>query len=71
MSARKGIVASHRVACDGGVSPNQYIGHITAEVRLFFPPNPVELDEVRRALDEAWVDAELKLVEFFEERDHQ
>lgn len=69
MSARKGIVASQRTACDGGVSPNQYIGHITAEVRLFFPPNTVTKEQIRLALFEAYSEAANKVDSYFEERD--
>lgn len=68
MSARKGIYAITDVPCDGGVSPNAYKAQITAEVRLFFPPNTVTEEEVLDALHVAYTDAHSKAEAFFSER---
>jgi hypothetical protein len=38
MSSRPGITATVKHEADGGVSPNRYIGLITAEIRVHWPP---------------------------------
>lgn len=52
MSARKCLYSSVHHACDPGKPPNQYVGAITAELRVHFPPN-TEPGLVRAAVDEA------------------
>lgn len=56
MSARPGVLASVVKPADGGVSPNNYVGTITAEVRAFWPPrsSPEDVEEaIQEAADEA------------------
>lgn len=57
MSARKAIYVSWSADCDPGESPNRYVGRITADLRLHFPPHidPVELRAVATdAVSQMW-----------------
>ncbi|KQU30321.1 MULTISPECIES: VWA domain-containing protein [unclassified Rhodococcus (in: high G+C Gram-positive bacteria)] len=66
MGTRKGLYGrSHRPA-DPGVSPNEYVGAITAEVRVHFPPN-TDQELVTEAIDEALADALNQLTAHVEE----
>ncbi len=38
MSSRKSVVVTMRVPVDGGESPNQYVGEVTVQVRVHYPP---------------------------------
>lgn len=55
MSARPGFTVSKVVPCDGGVSPNAYVGQVTVEIRVHYPPKQVLLagDTMADAVEEA------------------
>lgn len=39
MSARRSIYVKRSVDCDPGEPPNRYVGRITVDLRLYFPPH--------------------------------
>lgn len=49
LSSRACVHVNEYADADGGVSPNQYIPHVTVDLRVFFPPVPGE--NVLTALD--------------------
>ena len=53
MSSRPAIHITVREPADSGTSPNRYIGQITAQIRLHFPPTASER-EVLSALERAY-----------------
>lgn len=53
MSRRESFYSIVRRPCDGGESPNNYVPEITAEVRVFAPPN-VGSTEMLEALAKAF-----------------
>jgi len=61
VSARPGYTVTKRVAVDGGESPNAYVGQITVEIRVHYPPRQIE--HVQRVLDAAVDDAIVELEE--------
>jgi hypothetical protein len=63
VSARKSAYAIVDHPCDGGVSPNAYRPAITAEVRVFYPPNTVTKEQVMAAFQEAVETASAKIEE--------
>ena len=52
MSARKTIYVNLHADCDPGESPNRYVGRITADLRLHFPPH-IDPAEVRAVATDA------------------
>ena len=55
MSARQSVYVSHIVKAESLPSPHATVAAITAEVRLFYPPNqePQALAELHTAYNEA------------------
>lgn len=57
MAHRPNVYVSKIIPCDGGVSPNRYVSHITVEIRVFAPPlTPAQ--DVSNALYDAFTEAE-------------
>lgn len=60
MAQRPGFTISKLVPVDGGVSPNEYVGKITVEIRVHYPPRQIE--RVEQVLLDAVAEAALELV---------
>lgn len=63
MSTRQSVYQVRRVKCDGGESPNNYVGQITVEVKAFWPPHTVDRATVIDILTEAYFAALVELNE--------
>lgn len=50
MSKRTGVAARFRIPVEQLPSPNSYIPEVSADLRVFFPPNATRA-QVERALD--------------------
>jgi len=59
MGHREAVYVIQREPADPGVSPNRVLGEITAEIRVFFPYDSMEL--AADLLHKAYMDAVRKL----------
>jgi hypothetical protein len=60
MSARPGIIASKTVRSNGGQSPNNYRGVVTAELRVYWPPLATD-EEITIALNSVIQEAQQRI----------
>lgn len=56
MTDRPNVYAIHNRFSDGGQPPDQYVPLVTAEVRVYWPPNATD-DEIHGTLADAVEDA--------------
>lgn len=50
MSKRTGVHAAYRIPVEKLPSPNSYVAEVSADLRVFFPPNATRV-QIERALD--------------------
>lgn len=60
MSSRKIVHVVQREVCDPGKSPNAYVGQITIDIRIVYPPHIDRMD-AHRLFQEAVGRAESRL----------
>lgn len=53
MASRQGVHVTHRIPVDGGESPNAFIGTLSVDLRVFWPPYTVDKDAVITAITAA------------------
>lgn len=62
MSSRKSVYVAHRViAVEAGVSPNQFVGQVTVEMKVFFPPYIANEPQVQRLVEDSYAELQEKL----------